>query len=421
MPDPSQPPRTPSASLQRQTLLRPVSLTPASRAEKVAERVAERMADQSAEHEELPPVLEAEEETAKDGSLRWRRKAKDRRLKALRVEESTAVETPESYMPAFAPRRVPDGAPEFDQPAEAVAHTLASRGAVEEHRGWASTLLVCGGILGVVLVAWTITLLGKAGDGKVKTGSVSTRPDTPGQADARLAAEMVPEARVLLKNFFTAQTPEEKAPFVRGGDTMLPAMRKYYALHPDEPADVRLNDSVQFETDGGVDLVLLTGVFTKSTLPFDTFVERTPAGLRLDWRFLTGNGEMEWSQWVNERPARPVAQRVMLCLDDFYAGAFSNPKDWVSLKITDIAITSTVWAYAKRFSDTGLSVVQLTAGGLRTIRMVGSFEFPPAVKGVQPLDTPQVFMRSVVSRGWLDRSPEATGKASPEPAPAAGP
>jgi hypothetical protein len=380
--------------------------------------VAERIAEQE---EPLPPEPEAVGETPEDDSLEWRRKAQNRRLKALRVEESEAVEPPESYLPAFTARRLLDGAPEFDQPAEAVARNLAARGPVEENRGWAYTLLIFGGVLAVLLVVWTITLLSKAGDGKVDTGTVATRTDASEREDVRQAAEMVPEAKVLLERFFAAQTPEEKAPFVRGGSAMLPAMRKYYALHPDEPAEVRVRDDVQFETDDGLDLVFLTGTFVKSALPFDTFVARTPAGLRLDWRFLTGNGEMEWSQWLRERPERPVALRVIVCLDDYYAGPFSNPRDWLSMKITDISLGSTVWAYAPRFSDTGLSLVHRTAGGLRTIRMVGSFEFPPAVKGTPLLETPQVYMRAALSRGWLDRSPEATGQAPPEPALTSGP
>jgi hypothetical protein len=127
---------------------------------------------------------------------------------------------------------------------------------------------------------------------------------------------------------------------------------------------------------------------------------------------------MEWNRWIKERPRHPVSQRVIVGLDDYYAGPFSDYREWVCVKMTDITLSSTVWGYAKRLSDTGLGILHKLNGNLRCIRLYGSFEFPAIPKGgpaANP-DAPQVIIHSVSNKGWLDRSPEVTGGgATPSP------
>jgi hypothetical protein len=226
---------------------------------------------------------------------------------------------------------------------------------------------------------------------------------------------MVPEAKSVVERFFNARTVEEKARFVRGGEAMLPAMREFYPVHPDQPETISLASSAEFDSVGDRDFIVVTGSRSDGT-SFGTYVERTPSGPRLDWRFLTGAGEMEWSRWIKERPARPVTLRALVCMDDYYGGAFSDRNEWLAMKITDISLDKTVWAYAERLSDTGLYLAERMAGVSRVIRIVGSFEFPavPLGSSTKPSETPQVIVRSVQTKGsWLDCSPEATGGLPP--------
>src|SRR6185295_7395080 len=117
--------------------------------------------------------------------------------------------------------------------------------------GFAVTLLTGGCALAVVLIAWTAGLLKNSPETETMrrpTGVAAEQRESVERDDHRLAAEDAPEAVALVKAFFDAKTLEEKAKLVRGGDAMLPFMRDYYALHPDEPGSVRVDHSIEFKS-----------------------------------------------------------------------------------------------------------------------------------------------------------------------------
>jgi hypothetical protein len=218
---------------------------------------------------------------------------------------------------------------------------------------------------------------------------------------------MVPEMKKAILSFFAAQSPEEKSALVRGGEALLPAMRQYYKIHPVEPAVVKVDANVEFVNDGGLEFVHLTGRSAVGD-PFDAIVQKTPSGPRIDWRHLTGSGNVEWTDWLRLRPAKPMALCVAATLDDYYAGPFTGPEKWICVKMTDIRRISTVWAYADRKSAAGALLARELRDRKRVLKFKGTFEFPALTGNVSSLNdfTPQVIVRSVQSLDWLDRSPD---------------
>ncbi len=76
----------------------------------------------------------------------------------------------------------------------------------------------------------------------------------------------------------------------------------------------------------------------------------------MDWRLLTGAGDMEWADWVATQPVGAVSMRGDVVLDDDYSGAFTDSRAWLCLKITDAARSTAVWACVPRLSDDGSTI-----------------------------------------------------------------
>ncbi len=413
----------PARRLSAAGVLRPVPGPPPSpqdtRRESLTERVERRKMERQDDRRQEPaaataPVPLDEFAGGEQESREWRRKARDRRLTSGETRV-TGTETVTDFSPAFSTRRALDTAPDFDQPGAPAAEARRA-GSLGRSPAWAVCLFTFGVGLAGLLVAWMAGLVGNnEAPATVKNKTSSTPGSTsadPAVAKSRSIAEKVPEAREVTQRFFAAATLEEKAALVRGGTAMLPAMRKYYALHPDEPGTITLNGIVEFENHGQREFIRLAGI-TGQDIPFTSMLEVTPAGPRLDWRYQTGAGEMEWTEWVRERPVRPVSMRVLATLDDYYAGEFANRKEWLCVRITDNTYHSTVWAYVGLLSNESLAILQKIAGTKFTMPLMATFEFPPPVPGVAPTAAPQVILRSIAEKGWMDLSPEAGGTPPP--------
>lgn len=334
----------------------------------------------------------------------WRRKAANRRLQRCRGTERT--EAAEDFVPVFATPRVQDGSPLFELPPAEVAE----RG-VRGERGrarWEKTFMLTACIFAAVLtiMAWT-TVLWSDGDDDLQ----AIDPGTMNAAEARIWAGVqrnhsrIPDARRAVEAFFRARTPEEKVPWVRGGDAMLPAMRRYYARHPDEPDQFRMGQNVDFGRDRDREFLYLEGVDALGD-GVDLLVEDTVSGMKLDWKFLTGAGESDWADWTARQPCCPVSMRVEAVLDDYYSGPFSDAGEWLCLRITDAARTSALWAYVPRNSDAGLTIHRQLNERQDPVRMVGLFEFPAQLAPANRT-APQVYLRSVAPQGWMDRGSAA--------------
>jgi hypothetical protein len=336
--------------------------------------------------------------------LRWRRRADERRLQAIRLAEE-AAEGDTTYVPSFTPLRATDRSLDFEMVDEG-DEKKARRAAAFSRRPVSALLTFTGcAVLILILGSWTGGLLRMAPPDKSKDPAISGV--APSVEKVPTATGMVPQMKNIVERFFAARTPEEKASYVRGGEALLPAMQDYYSRNPGNPETVTVDPRVEFVNDGHLEFVRVTGRSSGGD-PFEAFVQKTAIGPRIDWRQLTGSGEMDWRDWLRLRPSKPVTHCVIAKIDNYYSGAFSDPAKWVCLKITDIRKSQTVWAYANRENAIGMLLTHEFRNRRRVTRMKGSFEFPAPSPGGSTLNalTPQVTIRSVQGFDWLDRSPE---------------
>lgn len=222
-------------------------------------------------------------------------------------------------------------------------------------------------------------------------------------------ARGVEQMRTLMEQFFAASSPEEKARFVRGGAAMLPAMREWYAAHPDESGSFHLEGTVNIPDGRG--FVMVRGV-NDAGRTLQALLEETPGGWLLDWRSCTGAGDLPWDRWLTARPPQPVTQRVVAMLDSVYPAPWDEAK-FLCLKISNAADTAGAWAYVERATAAGQELAALLSpppGGppvRNRLRFTGVFSFP--AEAASPSAATCVQLHSLTSKSWRDDTPEAAG------------
>jgi hypothetical protein len=231
------------------------------------------------------------------------------------------------------------------------------------------------------------------------------RPSLEGREDVKIAKRLDQRAELtsLMEKFLNASTPQEKVPFVRGGETLLPAMKAWYARHPDEPGgNYRPGPATVSDWIGGREFTLFGGRDRFDGIQ-ETVAERLPEGMRLDWRCLTGAGDMEWEDWLRERPQRPVTMRGIARTDEFYEGPFSDEAKYLCVKVADVTSNFSVWAYAERTSPGGQLLDERLPGPEASTKITGLFSFPanPAPTAAR---IPQVLVTRIGIMGWVDES-----------------
>jgi len=258
-----------------------------------------------------------------------------------------------------------------------------------------------------VTSAAAIMLRGKAPDAAASSAAVqSARIEAAEKGHIQEMAARGPEAVNVLKAFLRMTCPEDKVEYVRGGAAMLPAMRSYYATHADEAEEFESATRIGLADYDGREFFQIRGL-SSTGKAIEALVEVTPAGLKLDWRFLTGAGEMEWADWIKSHPAQEITMRAEAVLDNYYAGPFSDAEEWLCLKMTDASRSTTVWAYTPRNSREGITLYRQLRIRTGSVGFTGTFSFPiPLPPGHG--SAPQVRLYSVATEGWLDRSPEAS-------------
>jgi hypothetical protein len=338
-------------------------------------------------------------------SLVWRRKAVKRRLQKCQPTGQENI----PYSPQFTTPRPQEPAPVFEQtPDELAGQFVGKRGEDASRRE--KSIMFTGVIFTALLGTSAAAIMLRESEGADSPSAILARGEANEMALIHHHAAQLPEASGVLRDFLRATTAEEKARFVRGGASMLPALRSYYARHSDEPPGFHSAANTGFADYEGREFFFVHGT-TDARRNIETLVEDTPAGLKLDWRFLTGAGDMEWSDWINSHPQHEVAMRVEATLDDYFAGPFSDSREWLCLKMTDAAHTATVWAYVPRGSNEGVTLRRQLKGKTGHVRLLGTFTFPDPLPPGNRF-APQVRLTGVATQGWLDRSPEAAGLVS---------
>lgn len=205
--------------------------------------------------------------------------------------------------------------------------------------------------------------------------------------------ELIKELESLSASFLNASTVDELLKYVRERSQTEPKIRAYY---PD--GKIAAPGMSAFNTTGAISfngrlasIAVRTKDFAEKQLAF----VRTVEGLKVDWESYVAWSEMPWSQFISEKPVRPLVFRAKLRSLDYYNFGFSDEDEWRSYELRAPDGEYVLYGYVKRDSalDQKIRPLESKASILVTL----SLKYPPG----KDVKDNQVIIDGMVGNGWV--------------------
>ncbi len=149
----------------------------------------------------------------------------------------------------------------------------------------------------------------------------------PVQGIAELDAKR-PQIEIVLRSFFQARAIEDKLIVARDPERVRALMRQYYLERPILARAVKGVGSCQSVAEKGFRLGYVQVQFTQGA-SLSVIVEEMEDGqFRVDWESLVRYGEMEWSDFLDQKPTSPTLLRVIATRLQPVAG---DPREWLQI------------------------------------------------------------------------------------------
>jgi hypothetical protein len=129
----------------------------------------------------------------------------------------------------------------------------------------------------------------------------------------------------------------------------------------------------------------------------------------VDWPSFVGEGDLQWEELAQKKPATPVLLRVTAEPGDFFAGEFADSKWLLCVKLNHPSRTGLppIHAYVEKKSVLGREVEYwLKEGGGQAVPMTVRVKYPSVNAAAD-----QVTISEFVSPGWLLRGGQAVVEA----------
>ena len=213
----------------------------------------------------------------------------------------------------------------------------------------------------LALIGTTLTFLISNHDVEVPANNLSA--DDLGASDS----EIQNEAEQIVRNFLNENSVEKLARFVRHPDITLPRMREYYGR---KGASALRASIMRFLDHRGE---LEAGHKSFHWLQFElenqtartAIFEATDAGVKLDWESFVYYSDIPWESFLDSEPSESIEFRVLVQPVMYYNHAFTDPGEYLAMKLTDPFRRQSCWGYAERNSATGAELRRLVNRALR--------------------------------------------------------
>lgn len=205
------------------------------------------------------------------------------------------------------------------------------------------------------------------------------------------------EAMRIAKAFLEAANVDERLKYVRDKELMTEKIRQYYEKHPDGPIAYEQITAEPSNEDGPrfVFRVVLPG----------GEIRELQGGMRsngetsFDWASFVVYHEMDWTDFMNEKPTQAVLFRVLAARDERFDGEFSNSTSLGCVKLIDPLSKGAkpIYAYYEKFNSVGreMEFVMLQAAG-GELPLTLTLRYP-----VGASSDDQVWIEERVAEGWL--------------------
>lgn len=202
----------------------------------------------------------------------------------------------------------------------------------------------------------------------------------------------LPRAEAMARRFVSARKVRDILPLVRTPEVTGPRMRDWYARHDFESQGIR-----KFAEQGGltfrgrmVTVPVLMDDFTKRQLAFVVDGD----SLLIDWESWVGWSEMDWSDFMDQRPIEPKVFRVYATEGNYFNFGFSEDDSWRCYELESPDRKTLLFGYGKigTEADNKLSGVEKKQRLSLTLQLSYPKNAPAAN---------QVIINSVVANDWV--------------------
>jgi len=138
-----------------------------------------------------------------------------------------------------------------------------------------------------------------------------------------------PQIQAAMRSFFGASTVEEKLTFSRDPDRVRPLMKDYFLRHPWHPQTVIALGNCLSVEEKGHRLGYVQVMFAQGEPTSVIVEEMTDGQFCADWESLIRYSEMDWGDFLSQKPKKPTLMRVIA------SQVRSSPDtgyDWLEIK-----------------------------------------------------------------------------------------
>ncbi len=197
---------------------------------------------------------------------------------------------------------------------------------------------VIGGIVGAaMLIMLGAFLVGKMGEGRALVERM--KPVSPYE----LSQEEYNKASAVATSYLEAPNWKKRLAFVRNPQRVAPVMEKWYASHPDVPAE-------EVDIDRGYrrgEVVSLM-VLIKNSDPVFLALVNEEGGYKVDWESSSGYQAIDWKELMEKKPTAPVKLRCLIEKTDYFSYGFSDASTWYAFKIRYPRGGEVLYGYAEK-------------------------------------------------------------------------
>lgn len=166
--------------------------------------------------------------------------------------------------------------------------------------------------------------------------------------------EDVTAAQALLRRYWAERSWEERLSMVRDPGRVKPLMQTYYeGQMGSDPLPGAQLGVARFRIDGA-EVLHFSFESSRPSGVLEVAMIRDDNGVfRLDWESLVGYCDKTFVQLRLQRPTELTLVRAVVQFDDYYNFEFSDPKEFICLKLISPGGGYSLFAYAERSSQIG--------------------------------------------------------------------
>jgi len=208
------------------------------------------------------------------------------------------------------------------------------------------------------------------------------------------------KAMKIASDFLNASNVEERLKLVRDVRMMEPRIRSYYEKHDAGPIAFEKIESLE-KNPLGECTYAFSVVMPKGERRRMIVGLAKSGAFVVDWASFVLYAEMDWTEFIAQKPETPVLFRVLAVPDDIYKESFSDPKGLVCLKLVDPRSpgVAPVWGYASRGTSLGRNLEFLFNNSLgESLPLMVALKYQPLSSA-----SDQVWISELVAQGWVAR------------------